>query len=77
MIGCDQLLVCEGKWFDKPASLPEAREHLRALRGRSHDLVTAIVCHRPVLPELVSPGRSSRACIVGLTNWDTAAPYTR
>jgi septum formation protein len=44
VIGCDQLLVCDGTWFDKPADLTEARAHLRALRGRTHTLVTAIVC---------------------------------
>ncbi len=46
VIGCDQLLVCEGAWFDKPADLPAARTQLQALRGRTHDLVTAVVCHR-------------------------------
>lgn len=46
VIGCDQLLVCEGRWFDKPADLAEARAHLLALRGRTHELVTAVVCHR-------------------------------
>lgn len=46
VIGCDQLLVCDGRWFDKPADLAAAREHLRALRGGPHELVTAVVCHR-------------------------------
>jgi septum formation protein len=46
VIGCDQLLVCEGRWFDKPADIAAARGHLQALRGRSHELVTAVVCHR-------------------------------
>lgn len=46
VIGCDQLLVCEGHWFDKPADIAAARQHLKALSGRSHQLVTAIVCHR-------------------------------
>ena len=46
VIGCDQLLVCEGRWFDKPADVLVARTQLQALRGRAHDLVTAIVCHR-------------------------------
>ena len=46
VIGCDQLLVCEGTWFDKPADLAEARAHLTALRGRAHTLVTAVVCRR-------------------------------
>ncbi len=46
VIGCDQLLVCDGRWFDKPANLTEARAHLLALRGRTHTLVTAVVCRR-------------------------------
>ena len=46
VIGGDQLLVCEGAWFDKPADLDGARDHLRALRGRKHTLVTAVVCQR-------------------------------
>ena len=46
VIGADQLLVCEDRWFDKPVSLAEARSHLLALRGRAHTLVTAVVLHR-------------------------------
>ncbi len=44
VIGCDQLLVCDGRWFDKPVDVDQARAHLRALRGRTHTLVTAAVC---------------------------------
>ncbi len=46
VIGGDQLLVCEGGWFDKPADLAAARAQLLALRGRTHTLVTAVVCMR-------------------------------
>jgi septum formation protein len=46
VIGADQLLVCEGRWFDKPANTDAAHDHLRALRGRTHELVTAVVCWR-------------------------------
>jgi septum formation protein len=46
VIGCDQLLVCEDRWFDKPADLTEASAHLQALRGRSHTLVTAVLCQQ-------------------------------
>jgi septum formation protein len=45
VIGADQILVCNGVWFDKPPDLAAAREQLRTLRGRAHVLVTAIVCH--------------------------------
>jgi septum formation protein len=46
VIGADQILVCDGAWFDKPADLAQARAHLLALRGRPHVLHTAIVCVR-------------------------------
>lgn len=46
VIGADQLLVCDGEWFDKPAGPDGARAHLHALRGRQHSLVTAVVCLR-------------------------------
>jgi septum formation protein len=41
VIGADQMLVCEGRWFDKPADRAAAKEQLRALSGKSHRLVTA------------------------------------
>lgn len=46
VIGCDQLLVCGDRWFDKPADPEAARAQLLALRGRTHELVTATVCWR-------------------------------
>jgi septum formation protein len=42
VIGADQLLVCEGKTYSKPASLEEAAAQLHALSGRTHTLVTAV-----------------------------------
>lgn len=46
VIGADQILTCEGKWFDKPETAGAARAQLATLRGRSHELVTAVVCQR-------------------------------
>ena len=46
VIASDQLLVCEGRWFDKPSDLAAAAEQLRMLRGRAHELVTAVTCWR-------------------------------
>src|SRR5438046_8258226 len=42
IIGADQILVCGEVWFDKPADLGQARTQLQALRGRTHELVTAV-----------------------------------
>jgi septum formation protein len=46
VIGADQILDCNGVWFDKPADLVQARAHLDALRGKSHRLVTAAIVLR-------------------------------
>ncbi len=43
VLGADQILECDGAWFDKPADRAEARKHLLTLRGRTHRLVTAAV----------------------------------
>ncbi len=42
VIGADQMLQCGGAWFDKPVDLDHARGHLRALRGKTHELFAAI-----------------------------------
>jgi len=46
VIGADQILVCEGEWFDKPEDVEAARFHLRRLRNKPHELVTAVVVWR-------------------------------
>lgn len=46
VIGCDQILVCDGVWFDKPATLEAARLQLLTLRGRPHSLATACAAMR-------------------------------
>ncbi len=46
VIAADQILVCGDRWFDKPDTTEAAREQLRSLRGRTHTLVTAVLCQR-------------------------------
>jgi len=41
VIGADQMLECEGRWFDKPKDMEGARGHLLAMRGKTHVLPTA------------------------------------
>jgi septum formation protein len=63
VIGADQILVCDGVWFDKPANPAAALAQLRALRGRDHILATAVVCHRndgPRWGAVVSPRLTMR-----------------
>lgn len=46
VVGADQMLECDGEWFDKPESREEARRQLLTLRGRTHRLVSATVVVR-------------------------------
>ena len=43
VIGADQVLEVDGRLFDKPRDLREARERLEYLRGRDHRLLGAVV----------------------------------
>jgi septum formation protein len=43
VIGADQTLELDGRLYDKAASLAEARERLTELRGRTHQLHSAVV----------------------------------
>jgi len=42
VLGADQILECGSEWFDKPVDLPNARNHLKKLRGRRHRLVNGL-----------------------------------
>jgi septum formation protein len=46
VIGADQMLDCGGVWFDKPRNRAEARAQLVALRGKRHELVSAVAVVR-------------------------------
>lgn len=42
VIGADQMLDCNGTWFDKPRDRDQAAGHLKALSGRTHTLETSV-----------------------------------
>lgn len=42
VVGADQMLQCGGIWFDKPLDIDHARGHLVALRGKTHELLSAV-----------------------------------
>ncbi len=46
VIGSDQMLDCNGVWFEKPVDRDHAAASLRALAGRDHRLVTSAVVAR-------------------------------
>lgn len=43
VLGCDQVASLDGAIFDKANSREEARDHLRALRGETHQQISAAV----------------------------------
>ena len=43
VLGVDQILVCEGLWFDKPAGRDALRAQLVQLGGRIHKLINVAV----------------------------------
>lgn len=43
IIGADQLLHCDGKLFDKPRDMDEARANLTFFRGKKHQLIGGVV----------------------------------
>lgn len=42
VIGCDQMLVCDGRWFARVGDVDAARENLQFLRGRQHVLTSSV-----------------------------------
>ena len=46
VLGCDQMLECDGGWLDKPETQEHARAQLKSLRCRSHSLITSAVLMR-------------------------------
>lgn len=43
VIGADQMLECEGLWFDKPGDRQTARRQLLTLAGKTHRLHSVVV----------------------------------
>jgi septum formation protein len=58
VIGADQILICEGERFDKPVGLAGAAAQLRRLRGRTHELITAVSVHRGAAAVWAHVGRA-------------------
>jgi septum formation protein len=46
VIGADQMLDCDGVWYDKPVDRAAAAANLRALRGKTHELIAAVTVLR-------------------------------
>ena len=43
VIGADQIMLMDGQLFDKPKSQDEARDRLKNMRGKKHELIGAVV----------------------------------
>lgn len=51
VIGCDQVLDFKGRAWGKAATPDTARDQLRALRGQTHRLLSAIVLYHDGVPQ--------------------------
>ncbi|WP_127106385.1 Maf family protein [Pararhodobacter zhoushanensis] len=63
VLGCDQLLECDGQLFNKPLNPQDARAQLTALRGKTHRLHTAAVLYaqgQPVWRHVSTPRLTMR-----------------
>jgi len=63
VLGCDQVLECDGALFAKPASPADARGQLTTLRNRTHRLHTAAVLYHqgePVWRHVSTPRLTMR-----------------
>ncbi|PVH28349.1 Maf family protein [Pararhodobacter oceanensis] len=63
VLGCDQLLECEGQIFAKPQNPADAMAQLQALRGKTHRLHTAAVLYaqgQPVWRHVATPRLTMR-----------------
>lgn len=79
VLGCDQVLECDGRLYAKPRSPAEAIDHLTRLRGKTHRLHTAAVLFHlgaPVWRHVTTPQLTMRAFSDGWLagyvqrNWD-------
>ena len=50
VIGCDQVLDFDGQILSKPQTPVEAKEQLKALRGKRHCLLSAVVVYHELEP---------------------------
>ncbi|MCA0205883.1 MAG: Maf family protein [Proteobacteria bacterium] len=63
VLGCDQILECEGQLYAKPASPEDAIAQLTRLRGKTHRLHTAAVLYakgEPVWRHVATPRMTMR-----------------
>ncbi|MFO1141245.1 MAG: nucleoside triphosphate pyrophosphatase [Amaricoccus sp.] len=58
VLGADQVLVCGGRLYDKPADRAEARRQLQELRGQRHELLSAAVVFEHGAPVWRHVGRA-------------------
>ena len=64
VLGCDQILECDGRIYSKPSSPQDALAQLADLRGKTHRLHTAAVLYamgEPVWRHVATPRLTMRA----------------
>ena len=69
IIGADTMVVLDGEIFGKPKDLADAKRMLRALSGRTHEVMTGVAVYmiNAVNPEFVNVGRKTFTDITRVT----------
>lgn len=68
VLGCDQVLECDGTLYAKPTDPADALRQLKSLRGKTHRLFTAAVLHvhaQPVWRHVATSRLTMRAASDG------------
>ena len=61
VIAADQILALNGQIYSKPKDMAQAREHLQALKGQGHQLLSAVVVYEDAKPVWRHVGRAQLA----------------
>jgi len=70
VVGCDQAVVLDKRFFDKPGSIEAAIKQLRQMRGQEHRLITAVaIAHSGGMVEFTD---TTRLTMRNLTNGEIA-----
>ena len=69
IIGADTMVVLDGEIFGKPKGIDDAKRMLRALSGRTHQVMTGVAVYmiNAANPELVNVGRTTFTDISNVT----------
>ena len=73
VLGADTEVVLDGRYLGKPADLPDALRMLRALRGRTHEVITGVALVEAPAGREETAAVVTRVTMTNATDEDLAA----